>query len=280
MKAFKSLTFLSLLLLIFPVANIQAQTQRRIAKAFVKSLQQNKKVVLITEPDYIYKYNLKKNILTKFPAVTQNEQDSLLWVHSDFIKHINDSIFLSYFMKGYLKELSVFNLIPYVNSVPLGTARPAYKINLAQVELEEQYYPFVDSAYYNDKALVFHKELNAVDFSMWFKIHALPETKKDTTVLFSEYLLSDIVTDGDFFMQNNGSVIYYYKLDKLTLKKIYEYVENLGKIYAGYTFNYILNQHIKKLIPDFNPGKNYWHYDPYKKILYTDENDRFINVHD
>ncbi|MBN2639076.1 MAG: hypothetical protein JXR65_08310 [Bacteroidales bacterium] len=280
MKAFKSIIYLLFFVILLAWSNLQAQTERRVARDFVKSLDQNKKVVLITVPDYIYKYNLKKEILSQFPNATKKEQDSLLWVHSDFIKQINDSTFLSCFLKGYKSELKVFNLIPYVQSIPLGIAPPSYKINLAQIELEEQFYPFVDSAYYNNNALVFNKKLNAVDFSMWFKIHSLPSVQKDTTVLFSEYLLSDMVNNGDFFLQNNGKVIYYYKLDHLTLKKIYQYVENLGKIYAGYTFDYILNQQIKKVIPAFNSNKEYWHYDPYNKKLYTDNENRFINLQD
>lgn len=279
-KAFRSISFISLVLVLFPFSQVVGQTQRRIARDFVKSLEQTKKVVLITEPDYIYMYNLKKDILKKFPGATKEEQDSLLWAHSDFIKQISDSTFFVHFMKGFTKELITFNLVPYINKVPMGITDPTYKVDLAQVELEEQYYPFVDTAYYNDKALVFRKDLNALDFSMWFKIHSLPQAKKDTTVLFAEYLLSDMVNDGSFFMQNNGSIVYYYKMDRLTIKKIYNYVENLGRIYAGYTFDYILNQYIQNHVTDYNKEKDYWHYDPYNKKLYTDNENRFINIKD
>jgi hypothetical protein len=182
-------------------------------------------------------------------------------------------------MKGFSNELKAFNLKTYLNKMPAGNMRSDYIIDLAQVELEEQYYPFADSTYFNDKALVFKKELNALDVSSWFLIHPGSQVKKDTVPLFAENLLSDVITDGNFFMQNNnGKYVYYYKMDHLTIKKIYDYVENLGRIYAGYAFDYIMNQHLKKVLPESKLKNEYWHYDPYNNRLYTGEGERFIEV--
>ena len=274
-----STTSLVVILLLLTTTTTFAQTPRRVAKDFVKSLQKHNQTVLVQEPGFVYKYNLKKSILAKYNYANKEQRDSLLWVHSLFIQHINDSTFLSYFIKGFTDELRKFDLRPYVKKMPAGLNQPDYVISLAQVELEEQYYPFADSTYFNNKALVFKKKLNALDVSSWFLIHPGSQVKKDTIPLFAESLLSDMITDGNFFMQNkNGKYVYYYKMDHLTIKKIYDYVQNLGRIYAGYAFDYILNEHLKKVLPESKLKNEYWHYDPYNDRLYTGEGERFIKV--
>lgn len=266
-------------LFLFLGINIQAQSARKVAREFTRGLLKNKETILITEPETIYKYNLKKDVLDSLGYLDQEEKDSILWVSSDFIKKINDSVYLSRFIKGYSEELKKYGLIPFIGKMPGKMKSPDYMAKIVQVELEEQYYPYTDSAYVGNEAFVFKKKTNALDVNTWFEIYPVKNSNISGKhkVLFTENLLTDEV-DGHFYMNPNGSLRYLYRIDSLSIKKIYKYVKSLGRTYAGYTFDRLLNEYLQKVRPASKENNKFWHYDPYSGRFYIGDEGRFVEV--
>ena len=252
----------------------QAQSERKLAKMFVQKM--IGMPVVVQPPRFLYKYNLKTGILDSISYANKRQKDSILWVHSDYIRKINDSVFISRFMNGYRSELKKYGL--------LVVQRPSdsnyYRIHIAQVELEEQYYFFSDTAYYGNDIYVHHQNLNALDVSSWFVIKGPLIQNKKGKVLFAENLLTDNL-EGHFQVDPySGEIKYLYTLDSLTVKKIYRYVQNLGRTYAGYTFDYLLNVFLTKNVPASRRTKRYWRYDPYRHRFFSAFDDRFIPLDD
>ncbi len=257
---------------------LQAQSPRSVAKKFTKEILQTHKTILIHEPSFLYKFNLKYQNSNKFKYLSKEQMDSLSWVNSDFVKNIHDSVFFHYFSIGYVDELKKFGLLPFIGKMPIPSNKPDYYANIAQAELEEQYYPYIDTAYLDNKAYVFKKQLNALDVSFWFKVFPAevkdPKTQK---VLFAENLLVDNL-DGQFSMDDKGTLVYFYKITKLSISKIYQYAAGLGKTYADYTYDHLLNDYLKRELPASKLDGKYWHYDPEFKRLYIDEGYRFVEL--
>ena len=73
---------------------------------------------------------------------------------------------------------------------------------------------------------------------------------------------------------------YSYTIDTLELEDVYNYAVYLGKLYAGYTYDYMMNSYIGAELE--KQGYAYQimlRYDPYKKkLLYSDEDDYFIEI--
>jgi len=246
------------------------QSERKTAKLFVAKAAGI--FIDITPPPFIYKYNLKTGIFDTIPYHNQREKDSILWVHSDFIQHIDDSVFIQHFMKGYKTELGKYG----IHVTDHRADSNSYRVNVAQIELEEQYYFFSDTAYYSNDVYVHNHYLNALDVSSWFSLKGPLVNNKTGKVLFAENLLTDNL-DGHFEVDPfSGRIKYLYNIDSLTVKKIYDYALNLGRTYAGYTFDFLLNAFLDKELTASHRTDRYWRYDPYRKKFFFARDDRFI----
>ena len=100
--------------------------------------------------------------------------------------------------------------------------------------------------------------------------------------MFCEHNLMDgFESDASFSVLKNA-IDYSYKIDTLKLEDVYNYAVYLGKLYAGYTYDYMMNSYVGKEMERQN--LDYWNqyllrYDPYKKQLrYTVEDDCFIEI--
>ncbi len=273
-KSFSVRIFLVSFLLLLAMASF-GQSERKMAKEFVA--QASGISIRVVPPAFLYKYNRKTDILDTISYRNKREKDSILWVHSKFIRHIVDSVFIHNFKAGYVGELKKYGMRVVAGGDALKNNN--YTVNIAQIELEEQYYLFADTAYYGNDVYVHHQFLNALDVSTWFSLYGPLLPVKSGKVLFAENLLTDNL-DGHFDLDPySGDIKYLYKIDSLTVKKIYAYARNLGRTYAGYTFDYLLNRYLDKMVPASHRTKHYWRYDPYRKKFFYALDDRFIPLH-
>lgn len=268
-----SVRFLLTASLLLLVLVAMGQSERKLSKEFVDMAPTIS--IRVVPPPFLYKYNLKTRILDSIGYRNKREKDSILWVHSSFIQHIVDSVFIGNYVKGYVEELRKYGLHVSLNHKQDSNA---YTADISQIELEEQYYFFSDTAYYGNDIFVYHQFLNALDVSSWFSLHGLLIQSKKGKVLFAENLLTDNI-NGHFDLDPySGQIKYLYQFDSLTVKKIYSYAQNLGRTYAGYTFDYLLNKFLDKYTPASKRTKRYWRYDPYRKKFFFALNDRFVPV--
>ncbi len=277
MRTIKQVLFpVMVLWLLLLAATVSGQSERKLAKMFVAKAHSGALAIEVSPPAFLYKYNRKTGILDTIPFTTAREKDSILWVHSDFIRRIDDSVFIARFMQGYRKELKKYGFL-LINS-PGDSA--VYRVHVAQIELEEQYYLYSDTAYADNDVYVHRQFLNALDVSSWFLMQGPLIQKKKGKVLFAENLLTDQI-DGHFTVDPySGEIKYLYTIDSLTVKKIYGYAQNLGRTYAGYTFDYLMNTFLTQQLPAARRTDRYWRYDPYRKKFFFAYTDRFVPLDD
>ncbi len=79
-----------------------------------------------------------------------------------------------------------------------------------------------------------------------------------------------------------NQIEYNYTIDTLELKDVYNYAVYLGKLYAGYTYDYMMNSYVGKELQKMNYGYQIMlRYDPYKKQLrYAEEDDGFVEINE
>jgi hypothetical protein len=272
LPARKSTLLMSVLMLIFFTG---CTPEIKLAKTYVKTF--NKIPALVFMPKMVFKYNLKTDSID-LTGLSDAEKDSLLWFNSDFIQYIDDSLFISSYQHGYLTALKQYGIIPFTEKNMddfFANDSGGFVVNVAQIELEEQYYPYVDEMNLDGITYSHHHLLNALDVSSWFELKFVdnPDT---TETLFAETMLTDDF-EG-FFEQNPFSlkIQYFYHLDSLTVEKIYNYADDLGKIYASYTYDYLLNKYLKANLSATGEFNGYLHYDPVKKAFIFAGNDRFV----
>ncbi len=256
--------------------------EKKLAKNFV--YQPGKRSALVFSPEYIYKENQKTWLLDSLEGNFSDEQkDSLLWEMSDYIKNINDSIFLKKFTRGFFYQLAKYGFDVYDQEAIdlfMQNDSSAYLINIPQVELDETIYPYKDNIVINGYTYFHQHYLNAIDLSIWLEISKINDTLIHKQVMFASDLITDDLNGSFDYDEATDQLKYYYKIDTLTVNQLYDLAITLGKKYADYTYDYLLN---KNILTQKQPGDTlqyYWHYDINRNKLYPiwDEEERLIPV--
>ena len=256
--------------------------EKKLAKEFVYS--PNKRNALVITPDFLYKINQKTWLLDSIKgSFTEEQKDSILWELSDYVKNIDDSIFLAKFTAGYNYRLAKYGFdvfTPLTTNMFMERDSDSYIINIPQMELEETIYPYKDETMLNGYTYFHQHYLNAIDVSTWFEINKVNDTILNQQTMFASDLITDNLSGTFDYNENTDQLKYYYKIDTLNVKQIYELAIELGKRYAEYTYDYLLNKYILIKKEQDDTLQYYWHYDIDRNKIYPiwDNENRLIPV--
>lgn len=256
--------FLLIIVLFFSACSLE----RKLAREFIKH-DENKGAILVVQP---FSLNMYNNDEFDFDSVAIPENfplDSILFQRTKLLKNISDSIFLENYLNGFIQSLSkkgfqVF--LPNELDAFLAVETPAYIFKFAQVELAEETYPHVidENAFGTDVYKVV--ELDLVSICSWFEFEA-----RDTVwrkVFYAEdYIMDDF--EGELFMdENKNKPVLYYSLDSLLIEDVYQMANDVGKKYADYFTDFLMNNYIqKKFITGLKPSL-FFHYDAEQRMLF------------
>ncbi|MEZ5195930.1 MAG: hypothetical protein R2764_05900 [Bacteroidales bacterium] len=153
---------------------------------------------------------------------------------------------------------------------------PAYILNIAQLELEEHYLEHEDSQEFGEYVYYKTIDLNAVTFNTWLELSMLNNEHKGRRLFFTSETIADIV-DG-YFSENvfTGGVKYKYQTIEIDVDVVYRYCELLGRRYAGYTYDFLMNEYIAKNFPPNKKRRYYMHFNRQNKTLDITYDERFI----
>ncbi len=256
--------------------------EKKLAKQFV--YQPGKRNALVFTPEFLYKTNQKTWLLDSLKGTfTEEQKDSLLWEMSKYIKNINDSVFIKKFSRGFFYQLAKYGFNVYdQDAIELFMKNDSnsYLINIPQIELDETIYPYKDKTVINGYTYFHQHYLNALDLSTWFEISHVNDTVINKEVMFASDLITDDLNGSFDYDEEKDQLKYYYNIDTLTISQVYNLAIELGKRYAGYTYDYLLNKYI---LAHKQPGDTlqyYWHYNLNYNKLYPvwDEEDKLIPV--
>ncbi|MEI7662318.1 MAG: hypothetical protein WCK34_08975 [Bacteroidota bacterium] len=274
---FKNHPLLLLFILLAGLFALQScMPERKIANTFVKSA--GTLNLLVIPPDNVFKYNHKGESVDGFDEMTKDQQDSALWVDSRFVQYLSDSLVLENYMNNFIGELRLLGFNVYLSSAidSFMTGKPqSYVVDLAQVQLDEYFYPLEDQESYMDTVYYKKTNLNAVDFACWFDLSKANTENAKKTVLYSSSTSYDSF-EGRFYSDPfTGRVRYKYSIDSLSLRDIYEMANYLGKKHADYLFDFFMNQYIAKHLPEGTTIQDYYHYNRTRQSFSPADDDRF-----
>jgi len=250
--------------------------ERRLGDKFIKDTPPF--VIQLFSPDFLYKYNHKGEAVAGFDSLTDTQQDSALFSSSRYMQYISDSAYLERYLNSFITELRSLGFTVYLDDSVgsfLQTQPQSYILNIPQIQLDEYYYPYEDSTYYNDTIYYKSVNLNAVDASTWFELSKINSPHPVKTLLYSSFTATDAF-EGNFVIDGiRPGVRYRQKIDSLKLKDIYDLATYSGKKHASYLFDYFMNRYIAINLPEGYDPLGFFHYNPYTKTLGVTEDDRF-----
>ena len=256
----KRLVFIALLL---AVTLSGCQTDLKLAKNFVAE-----------------RNNIQAAVYFPEQAEVKVEYNTQLGKKTEVLNGFSQDLFLDVMYGAYAEEMGRYGVEVYVpddiNNVPVDSTH--WLVMLSRMEISGRITEYEDYLFSDTDEFSYKHHLNTVNVASWFEINDsvwLP-------VLYCEHNLMDgfdSKTDYSFW---SGKLDYNYTIDTLKLDDVYNYAVYLGKLYAGYTYDYMMNDYVGAELKRKN--LDYWNryllrYDPYKKQLrYAEDGDGFIEL--
>jgi hypothetical protein len=259
-------------------ALVSCSFERKLGNQFIVT-EASKSVVYLEPTGYLFKTNLKNTSAPKEAKLKQSELERIKFENSKFLKLLSDSIFLTRFTEAYMAELNALGLNVCLDGSSATDCPPRthnFKVTIDQLELQEFEKTITDEQYiYNT---VYQKDINldAVSMHAWFLITESANTKGKPKPLYAEnHLTEDIVKSGFLKSRRTGKILHQLKTDQLSLSKIYTMADELGRKYASYSFDYILNLYIYANYPNNYKPERYLHYNRFTGKLESAGDERF-----
>ena len=213
-------------------------------------------------------------------AEVKVEYNTQLGKKTEVLNGFNQNLFLDVMYNAYAEEMGHYGVEVYVpediNQVPVDSTH--WLVMLSRMEISGRITEYEDYLFSDTDEYSYKHPLNTVNVASWFEIN----DSVWKPVLFCEHNLMDgfdSKTDYSFWTQK---LDYSYTIDTLDLDDIYNYAVYLGKLYAGYTYDYMMNSYVSAELKKQN--MDYWErymlrYDPYEKQLrYADDYDYFMEL--
>ena len=211
-------------------------------------------------------------------AEVRTEYNPQLGKKTEVLKGFDQDLFLDVMYNVYAEAMSDYGVDVYVPNDPDNVQIDSthWLVILSQMEISGLITMYEDYLFSEMDEYNYKHPLNTVNVASWFEVN----DGNWRPVLFCEHnLMDDFDSKTDYSIWTN-TIDYSFTIDTLSLKDIYNYAVFLGKLYAGYTYDYMMNCYIGKELK--KQGYAYQimlRYDPYKKQLhYAEEDDWFIEI--
>lgn len=222
--------------------------------------------------------NIEAAVYFPEKAEVKVEYNSQYDKKTEVLNGFNQDMFLDVMYNAYAQTMGDYGVNVYVpediDKVPVDSIH--WLVMLSRTEISGRITEYEDYLFSDTDEYSYKHPLNTVNVASWFEVN----DGNWKPVLFCEHNLMDgfdSKTDYSFWTQK---IDYTYTIDTLELQDVYNYAVYLGKLYAGYTYDYMMNSYVGAELK--KKGYAYQlmlRYDPYKKQLrYTEEDDCFIEI--
>jgi len=179
---------------------------------------------------------------------------------------------------AYAEEMGQYGVSVYVpddiDNVPVDSTH--WLVMLSRMEISGRITEYEDYLFSDTDEFSYKHPLNTVNVASWFEVN----DGDWKPVLFCEHNLMDGFDSNTDYSFWSNKIDYNYTIDTLKLNDVYNYAVYLGKLYAGYTYDYMMNSYVGAELK--KKGYNYQlllRYDPYEKQLrYAGEDDGFVEI--
>ncbi|PLX14643.1 MAG: hypothetical protein C0598_00775 [Marinilabiliales bacterium] len=275
MKIFKHIIIIVFTISLFASCN----PQKQLAREFIKSAPAYS--VMLMQPEFLYKANLNTYYVDSLAITDEKKRDSILWIQSEFIRRIDDSLLIANYALGFENELKNYKINVFDQTESdkfFSLDSNAWMVNIAQMQIEEEKYEYRDETEYYNYVYYHDHILNAVNVNSWFEISMINSNDQSQNVYYATNTITDDLESSYDFDIFDDKVKYYYEIDSLNLGKIYEYSYLLGRIYATYTFDFIMNNYVSQKQGYPLKKEELLRYVPYTGTFFPAGENRFISL--
>ena len=104
---------------------------------------------------------------------------------------------------------------------------------------------------------------------------------EEAKFVYAEQSFYEQICDCYYTLDSLNNIVLNAEYDEFTIEDFYDFAVFLGKLYAGYSFDYFMNEYVKKEMKkkDMEYSDDiYMRYDPYESYIYYTRRDKFIEL--
>ena len=253
---------------------LSCSEQQSVARRFVKN--NRKTVVALYLPQRLSKHNLRNDsIPAELADSSLQTQIAYLEKQVKVIDKVNDDKFLDIIYLSMKETLKDYGLkVEYWETETSQPDSTHWVIEVPQIEVTEvcETQQFCD--WVGEHRLCKEVPVDLVNVAVWFNL------ANDTTFVttFTEqnyYNDTDVTFDIDY--QNNKVVSKTY-CDTINIEGFYRFASLLGRLYAGYCYDFMMNKYIDNHEVGTIDTINRYRYDPYERYFYRTDRDYLIEI--
>ena len=253
---------------------LSCSEQQSVARRFVKN--NRKTVVALYLPERLIKKNLRNDsIPAELADSSLQTQIAYLEKQVKVIDKINDDKYLDIIylsMKDALKDYGLD--IEYWETETSQPDSTHWVIDIPQIEVTEVCEPQQFCDWVGDYRYCLDVPVDLVNVAIWFNL--ANDTTFVTTFTEQNYFND---TDVSFVIDyQNSKVVSKTYCDTINIDGFYRFASILGRLYAGYCYDYLLNKYIDKHEEGPIDPVNRYRYDPYERYFYKTDSDYLIEI--
>ena len=265
-------------LVVFAAVFSSCAVEHRLGRKYIKK--ERNETLLVIPADFIYKLNLTYQEPDPVNLISEEARDSVGFFRSKFLQHISDSVFLEKFYNAFIEGMTSagYRIMLPVDSLSFREMTGSkWILNFAQLQMEEEtkkyYYDTydVDDNYY-------YKEYDLTTFGLntWTEVEyqdAKPDQKR--LLYLSGFIKEDF--DGGFTYDSFDEKMYFveHSESRITENDIYAMATASGRKHAELMLDYLMNDYIRRNMPQGMTRHYILHYEKMFKTLSTDVRERF-----
>ncbi len=275
MPRYKILLMSFLMLIVF----VSCSPQKKLAYDFVKKSKGAS--VAFYVPNELEKSNMRSDCNPEIIDLFLLEEDQLQDSIDSKIKILNkidDEIFLNVVAASFEETLEDYGLtLRYLEDENVSTDSLHWVVDLSHVEIQE---------------LIAHQLSNCgvdgnyefipitrVNVASWFNLL----TESGSELVFTEQNYDEDVVDCYYTLDSLNNLVTNIEFQDISIEGFYNFAVVLGKLYAGYSFDYFMNEYVRREMRNKKKEYSddiYLRYDPYETYIYYTRSDKFIPMED
>ena len=191
------------------------------------------------------------------------------------LNKIDDDVFLSVMIASFEETLKDYGLkLEYWENENTKPDSLHWVVDLSHLEIQE-FNEYLMSNCGVDGNYEFFTT-TAVNVASWIELlNGYCEELAYTEQNYSEYIV-----DCNYYVDSTDKWAPFADIQYLTIEGFYDFAVVLGRLYAGYSYDFFMNEYVKKeMIKDGEEYDDvYMRYDPYESYIYYTRNDKLIKI--
>lgn len=262
----------------FCIVLISCSQPKRLAYDFVNK--SKGAAVAFYVPKELKKENIRKDCNpNNIDLVTLDEEQlrDTIEARTKIVNKIDDERFLDVMIASFEETLKDYNLkLEYWETEDTKPDSLHWVVDLSHIEVVELVehllthcgvegnYEFLPST--------------TVNVASWFELINDDNTHR----LFTEQNYGEYIIDCYYTLDTANNLVINAELQQLSIDGFYDFAVMLGKLYAGYTYDFFMNDYVRKEMirkeKDYDEEYMYLRYDPYEMFIYGTYKDKLIRM--